>query len=131
MPDLAGRSPLGPKTGKTGPKPRKPLPRRSPKRIAYMASAARKAGVAHMLAVKAMFCICCGHPPPSAAHHVNGDGKQRNDMRVLPLCWECHQGQNGYHNAKAEWVERHGPDYSLLARVADLLKRYAPTPSAR
>ena len=129
MPDLAGRAGLGPKPPKTPRKAHKHLPRRSAKRKAYMASQARVDGVAHMLAVKAMSCICCGHPPPSSAHHVNGDGKPRNDMRVLPLCWECHQGQNGYHNAKAAWVANHGPDYGLLARVDVMLKNPPGAPS--
>ncbi len=99
-----------------------PLRKRSPKRAAYMASAERKDGVAHMLAVKALPCICCGHPPPSYAHHVTGDKQPRNECRVLPLCYECHQGKNGYHAAKASWVAKHGPDYGLLNKVQELLR---------
>lgn len=122
MPDLANRGPLGQKTSKPPKKPRKPIPKRSAKREAYMRSQDRVEGVAHMLHVKQLPCICCGHPPPSAAHHVTGDGKPRDDMRVLPLCWECHQGPHGYHNAKAEWVARYGPDYGLLGKVDKMLK---------
>jgi len=91
-----------------------------------MRSAARLDGLAHMSAVKALPCICCNAPPPSYAHHVTGDGKPRDDMRVLPLCYACHQGPDGYHAAKASWVDRHGPDYSLLPRVAALLGGPAP-----
>jgi hypothetical protein len=47
----------------------------------------------------------------------------RDDMRVLPLCYACHQGLDGYHAAKRSWVAKHGPDYMLLDRVADMLKR--------
>lgn len=123
MDDFGARGPLGQRTPKTPKEPRKPFPKQSPKRIAYMSSAARKEGVAHMLAVKALPCICCGHPPPSHAHHVTGDKMPRNDMRVLPLCHSCHQGDHGYHAAKATWVARHGPDYGLLARVDDLIEK--------
>lgn len=119
--DLAQRGPLGQKQPKPPKKPRKAIPRISRKRAAYLASDARKDGLAHMAAVKCLHCICCGHPPPSYAHHVRCDGKPRNDMRVLPLCFGCHQGPNGYHNDKAAWVERHGPDYSLLEAVAAMI----------
>jgi hypothetical protein len=121
MPDLSARGPLGLKPDKAPRKARKPLPKRSRKREAYMRSEARVEGMAHMERVKALPCVCCGHPPPSAAHHVTGDDMPRNDMRVLPLCWECHQGPHGYHNAKAEWVTQHGPDYLLLDAVAAML----------
>lgn len=71
----------------------------------------------HMARVKAMPCIACGSPPPSQAHHVTGDGKPRSDWRVIPLCYECHQGDRGYHAAKRSWVDRHGPDYGFLPAV--------------
>lgn len=51
MTDLAGRGPLGPKTGKAGPKPKRPIPKRSRKREAYMNSAARRKAERHMAAV--------------------------------------------------------------------------------
>lgn len=72
--------------------------------------------------VKALPCVCCGHPPPSQAHHVTGDQMPRNDMRVLPLCYFCHQGTDGYHLSKRSWVARHGPDYLLLPLVDEMLK---------
>jgi hypothetical protein len=122
MPDLSGRGPIGLKQPKPAKRPRKAVKRVSDKRKAYMQSDDRQAGLAHMLAVKGLPCICCGHPPPSIAHHVTGDGKPRNDMRVLPLCEPCHVGPNGYHRAKKSWVAKYGPDYLLLGRVADLLR---------
>ena len=121
MVSLTGRPGIGPKQPKAAKGPRKPIPRRSAKRKAYMASDARKAGLAHMKRVKGLPCICCGAPGPSCAHHVTGDGKPRDDMRVLPLCYDCHQGQHGYHNAKAAWVAMHGPDLEMLPRVQIML----------
>ena len=115
------KGPMGQKAPKPPAKSRKAIPKQSAKRKAYMASQARVDGLAHMGRVKGLDCICCGHPPPSHAHHVTGDNKPRDDMRVLPLCYECHQGPNGYHAAKRSWVARHGPDYLLLDEVAKML----------
>lgn len=98
-----------------------PMRRRSPKRAAYMASDARSEAVQHMMAVKGLPCCACGAPPPSAAHHVTGDKMPRNDLRVIPLCWSCHQGPDGYHAAKRTWVERHGPDYGFLRAIIDAI----------
>lgn len=117
---------LGLKQPKPQKKPRKPLPRRSKKRLAYLASEERQRGLGWMFHVKQLPCICCGHPAPSYAHHVTGDGKPRNDFRVLPLCYACHQGPDGYHNAKAAWVERYGPDYGLLPLIDEMLTAELP-----
>ena len=96
----------------------------SKKRAAYLSSQARQDGLAHMERVKGLPCICCNMPPPNSAHHVTGDGMPRDDMWVLPLCYDCHQGQNGYHNAKAEWVAKYGRDFELLPIVARMLNSY-------
>jgi len=122
MANLTGSAPRGLKGEKQPKAPRKAVRKVSAKRAAYLASADRQDGLDHMARVKGLSCICCGHPPPSAAHHVTGDGMPRNDMRVLPLCYECHQGQNGYHNSKAAWVAKYGPDFGLLEIVESLLK---------
>ena len=95
--------------------------RQSHRRQFYMASEQRAEGVAHMLAVKALPCIACGAPPPSYAHHVTGDKMPRCDFRVLPLCYACHQGPDGYHLSKRSWVARHGRDCDLLPAVAAML----------
>lgn len=74
-----------------------------------------------MLAVKALPCICCGATPPTEAHHVRDDGKARSDFRVIPLCYECHRGPQGYHAAKKSWRAKYGRDCDLLNHVADKL----------
>ena len=115
--NLTGRQGLGQKAPKPAKKPRKAVRKVSAKRAAYLASDARQNGLAHMALVKGLPCICCNRPPPSAAHHCTGDGMPRDDMRVLPLCYDCHQGQHGYHNAKADWVARNGLDTDYLPEV--------------
>ncbi len=104
------RSPLARKT---------PLRKRSPKRAKYMASNERKAGVAHMLSVKALGCLICGGP--AEFHH---EGKPRNDMRGLPLCANHHRreyGPQAYHYSPKAFYALHGPSEVLLARVAEML----------
>lgn len=96
---------------------------RSDKRAAYMRSVERQNGLAHMARVKMLPCVACGAPPPSQAHHVICDKQPRNDFRVLALCFDCHQGPKGIHAAKRSWVAKHGPDYLLLDRVAEMLGR--------
>ena len=121
MTDLAGRPGLGPKPGKPPKKLRKPVRKISAKRAAYLASAARVEGLAHMGRVKGGPCVCCGAPPPSEAHHCRSGGMNRDDMKVIPLCQPCHTGPNGRHgNAKA-WHAKYGPDYGFLPMVEKAL----------
>ena len=121
MPDLAGRGPLGPKAPKEARQTRKPIPTKSAKKLATEAAERALGAWEHMAQVKALPCICCGAVSPSEAHHVTGDKMPRSDFRVIPLCYACHRGPEGYHNAKRAWVKRHGPDYMLLDAVASML----------
>ena len=75
----------------------------------------------HMARVKMLPCVACGCAPPSSAHHVTGDKQPRSDWRVIPLCYDCHQGPQGYHAAKRSWIARHGQDYEFLSVVQNLL----------
>lgn len=99
----------------------KPMAKVSAKRKARKATEKAQGAWEHMGRVKSLPCVACGEPPPSQAHHVTGDKQPRSDWRVIPLCYECHQGPNGYHAAKRSWVERHGPDYGFLPVVAEML----------
>ena len=100
---------------------RTPLRPISAKKRAHKAAEKAAGAHEHMAAVKMLPCIACGCAPPSQAHHVTGDKQPRSDWRVIPLCWGCHQGPDGYHAAKRSWVERHGPDFELLPKVAQML----------
>jgi len=107
---------------------RTPINRRTPIRKVSAKKRARKAAEKangaweHMEAVKGLPCCACGAAPPSQAHHVTGDKKPRSDWRVIPLCFDCHQGPRGYHADKRSWVERHGPDYGFLDMVKKTLE---------
>lgn len=121
MADLTGRGPLGSKPPKKPAKARKPMPPVSPRRKARKATEKAAGAWEHMAAVKALPCMCCGAPPPSDAHHVCDDKQPRIDWRVIPLCYACHRGPEGYHAAKASWRARYGRDCDMLERVARLI----------
>ena len=123
MTDLAQRGPLGQKGPRQPRKARKGLAPISPKKRKHKADEKAAGAREHMARVKALPCVACGAPPPSSAHHVNGDWKPRSDWRVIPLCYACHQGPQGYHAAKRSWVARHGPDYEFLPVVANMLAK--------
>jgi hypothetical protein len=79
------------------------------------------AGMKHMARVKLLPCVVCHQPGPSDAHHCTGGGMARDDFKVLPLCFDCHRGPEGYHAAKATWEAKNGKDYEFLPVVADML----------
>lgn len=54
---------------------------------------------AHMGRVKELPCSLCDAPPPSAAHHIN----QGQHYTTVALCWQCHQGKDGWHGTKVLW----------------------------
>lgn len=82
------------------------------------------AGRAHMHRVKQLPCVICRKPPPSAAHHVFHErygSRKASDFETIPLCWACHQGPDGVHEAKETWALINGFDFEFLAVVADQL----------
>lgn len=53
----------------------------------------------HLGRVKALPCSVCDAPPPSHAHHI----EQGQQFTAVSLCYECHQGTNGWHGTRAYW----------------------------
>ena len=122
MTDLAGRPGLGPKPGKPPKKPRKAVRKISAKRAAYLASAARVEGLAHMGRVAQLPCLVCGAWPVEVHH----EGSPRSDMNVLPLCDKHHRrefGLGAFHYSPKAFYAMHGDSNELLTRVADMLAR--------
>lgn len=58
-----------------------------------------KAERAHIERVKSLPCSLCDQEAPSSAHHIRQDCA----WTTIALCWECHQGQNGWHGKKSLW----------------------------
>lgn len=54
---------------------------------------------AHMANVKSLPCSLCDRPGPSSAHHI----VQGQHFTTIALCYDCHQGKNGWHGTKALW----------------------------
>lgn len=54
---------------------------------------------AHLEAVKLLPCSVCDAPAPSAAHHI----RQGDHFTAVSVCWECHQGKQGWHGDKTLW----------------------------
>ncbi len=96
---------------------RKPMKQRSDKRKAYRASDEGQAALEYMRAVKELPCCICHRPGPSQAHHCTGDRMARSDWHTIPLCYEDHQGPNGYHARKRTWEEKNGKDHSYIAET--------------
>ena len=65
---------------------------------------------AHLEAVKSVACVVCDDPPPTAAHHVN----QGDHYTTVALCWECHQGKDGWHGTKTLWRIRKMDEWDAL-----------------
>ena len=122
MTNLTGRGPLGLKDRKEPPplkKPwqakRKPIPPRSKKKLAYLRSPDRKAGLLHMARVAQLPCMVCGAWHVEV-HHMPGP---RDNMRVVPLCAKHHRREYGlgaYHYSPKAFRSAHGSDAELLAR---------------
>lgn len=60
--------------------------------------------------IRSLPCLVCGEQ--SALHHVISDGFKRiskNHMLCVPLCYEHHQGDKGYHGLGSHdlFVEEH------------------------
>ena len=122
--NLGGKPPLGLKEPPPPKKPRKPIPRESKKRKAYLASPEREDGKAHMAKVAMHGCIVpdCGAWPVEVHH----EGKPRSDMRVLPICAKHHRrefGPGAYHYSPKAFYAAHGDSKFLLAKVADQLAK--------
>ena len=93
----------------------KRIPQQSAKKKAYRASQEGKDAAAYMRAVKEMPCCTCGRIGVSDAHHCRSDGMQRDDWKTIPLCYDCHQGPNGYHARQKPWEAEYGKDYGFIA----------------
>ena len=65
---------------------------------------------AHVEAVKSVPCVVCDAPAPSAAHHVH----QGDHYTTVALCWECHQGPQGWHGTKTLWRIRKMDEWDAL-----------------
>jgi hypothetical protein len=114
--NLARLPPLGLKQPKPAKGPRKPIPKQSTKRKAYLTSQARVEGLAHMEKVAQMGCFVCGARQVEVHHFLH----PKSDFRVAPLCPPHHRrefGPGSYHYSPAAFRELHGTDEEIIAAV--------------
>lgn len=46
--------------------------------------------------IKEMRCIICTAPPINECHHITDTGRRLGNMFCLPLCTNCHRGNDGF-----------------------------------
>jgi hypothetical protein len=53
-----------------------------------------------MLNIKQMTCVVCNHGAPSDCHHITDCGRRLGHEFTIPLCYDCHRGDNGFSGKK-------------------------------
>lgn len=74
----------------------------------------------HIERIRSMSCGVCGASPPSIAHHIRegqGMSQRASDWLVIPTCWACHQGPDGWHGTRALWRIRKLGELDVLANT--------------
>ena len=82
----------------------------------------------HMNSVASLGCIACQiidiPDSPACIHHVREHSGRRDHMKVLPLCYEHHQGgifDVAIHKSKKRFEATFGTQEELLEMVDKLL----------
>ena len=71
-----------------------------------------------MDAVAQMSCVICDSSPVAVHHALTGGGGRKDHMKVLPLCYNHHQGKDGIHTiGRKVWRDRFGSEIELLEKV--------------
>ena len=97
---------------------------------------ASAAEVAHLGRVKQLRCVCCyllerEQSHPTDVHHIRAGGEARSHWLVIPLCWDCHQGQNGVEEKRTYLRILKVSEWGLLAIVMQWLMSNSTATSAR
>jgi hypothetical protein len=75
-------------------------------------------------------CVICRKfynvqdPLPANCHHIRsgmGMGQKNSYDNCIPLCWEHHQGDDGFHHAPGTWQKKYGTESELLEWVLEKL----------
>ncbi len=77
-----------------------------------------KAEKEHMAKVAGLGCCICGAVMVHVHHAGTGMGGRRDHMKVLPLCYNHHQGKQGIHTlGRKVWGEKFGTEEYHLQQV--------------
>lgn len=75
----------------------------------------------HLGRIKSLPCGNCNEPAPSAAHHITEGSRRVSHYATIPLCYDCHQGNNGIHGDKTLWKIMKNSELSVLADTVERL----------
>jgi len=78
----------------------------------------------HMQRVKELPCSLCNAPAPSSAHHIlegRTPGRKSQNLLVIPLCFDCHQGKSGIHGDRSLWNVYRKTELQCLAETIERL----------
>ena len=68
--------------------------------------------------IKELPCIVCRHAAPSDCHHITDCGRRLGHMFTLPLCYDCHRGDNGFSGKnRSAWDKSLSNQLELLKKV--------------
>ena len=68
-------------------------------------------------------CAACGDSPVHVHHPRTwaGAGQRSSHYLAIPLCPDCHQGDNGIHHNRKIFEMRYGTEVQLLAQTLEKL----------
>lgn len=76
-----------------------------------------------MAKVSQLPCIICNRPPVSEVHHITQCGRRLGHMFTLPLCTNCHRGDDGFSGInRSAWDKSLENQLNLLDVVNQMLE---------
>lgn len=77
----------------------------------------------HLSRVHELPCGLCGASPVEAHHILEGrtPGRRSPDVLAIPLCVDCHRGDNGIHGRKVLWDIYRKSELDVLAETIEKL----------
>ena|GEM_PF-5095443 len=87
-----------------------------------MRKRASKSDREYMAKVSELPCIICAASPPSEVHHITHCGRRLGHDHTLPLCTNCHRGNDGFSGInRGAWDKSLNNQLALLERVRGLM----------
>ena len=80
-------------------------------------------GKRHLALIHDIPCGLCGAVPVEAHHILAGrtPGRKSPDALAIPLCVDCHRGQNGIHGDRNMWRIMKKSELDILAETYEKL----------
>lgn len=76
----------------------------------------------HLNLVASQPCMVCNNQNINV-HHIRESGEPRNHFKVIPLCYDHHQGVSGIHTlGKKEWRKKYGHEIDMLIKLHSVIR---------